>query len=151
MSSEKFYSTGRGGAGNISHGDRPQEPTFAEEGAAVPQLRSERYTTGRGGAGNIRNNDDAQVARRLQDVDGPAGSVSPENPTLNGASVGRGGYGNVIATQQAQEEEKQSFISRVKGLFTGSSRAPSVYEGKEQHKPTAAGSDEITQVGPSNS
>lgn len=146
---DKFYSTGRGGAGNIGQGNTPHEPTFAEEGAAVPEIKTERYTTGRGGAGNMRSNDDAAVARRLQDVDGPAGKVPYENPTVSGASVGRGGYGNVLATREAQEAEKQSFISRVKGIFSGSSRAPSVHEGKEGTK-TNAGSDEITQAGPSN-
>lgn len=125
MSDQKFYSTGRGGAGNIGHGSTPSEPTYAEEGTSVPKIKQEVFTTGRGGAGNMRSNTDAEVARKLQDVDGPAGPVEPENPTLSSAAVGRGGYGNVMATREAANAEKQSFVERVKGLFGKSEESPS--------------------------
>jgi hypothetical protein len=124
MSEQEFYSTGRGGAGNISQGKKPTEPTYVEEGAIVPELKQQVYTTGRGGAGNMRQNDDKEIARKLQDVEGPIGRVSAENPSFSGVSVGRGGYGNVMATKEAQDAEKQSFIQRVKGFF-GSSESTS--------------------------
>lgn len=147
--SSKFYSTGRGGAGNFGQGSRPSEPTYAEEGSAVPQIKTDKFTTGRGGAGNMRSNNDAEVARHLQDVDGPAGYVPSENPTVSSASVGRGGYGNVIATQEAVEAEKQSFIQRVKGLFT--SAPPSATPSSNKTAATAkADSYGISSAGPSS-
>lgn len=142
-----FYSTGRGGAGNIGQGTRPQEPTYAEEGSAVPQIKTEVYTTGRGGAGNMRSNDDPEVARKLQDVDGPAGRVAPENPTMSSASVGRGGYGNVLATREAAEAEKQSFISRVKGIFSSNTSSTNMPSGSASK---TKASESITQAGPSS-
>ncbi|KAF5096781.1 hypothetical protein D0Z03_001553 [Geotrichum reessii] len=128
MSEQEFFSTGRGGAGNIGIGKKPTEPTYVEEGAIVPELKQETYTTGRGGAGNMRQNDDKEIARKLQDVEGPIGRVSAENPSFSGVSVGRGGYGNVMATKEAQDAEKQSFVQRVKGLFSSGDSTPKTSE-----------------------
>lgn len=129
MSDQEFYSTGRGGAGNISHGKKPSEPTYVEEGAIVPELKQQIYTTGRGGAGNMRLNDDKEITRKLQDVEGPVGRVSAENPSFSGVSVGRGGYGNVMATKEAQDAEKQSFLQRVKAFFGSSESTPKAHDG----------------------
>lgn len=129
---DQFYSTGRGGAGNIGRGNKQQEPTFAAEGSNTPQLTTTVYTTGRGGAGNMRVNDDPELARKLQDLNDAApinphaaqhadpnhsSAVPAENPTFANHAVGRGGYGNVIATQHAAAAEKQTFVDRVKGIF----------------------------------
>lgn len=77
---DTFYSTGRGGAGNIAHGSVSHEPTFAAEGSDVPEIRQDVYTTGRGGAGNMRPNTDPELTRIRQDVDVRPGT--PKSPYL---------------------------------------------------------------------
>lgn len=90
--SDEYYSTGRGGAGNVHQG-KPPNVQENRMGATTPHLTSEYYTTGRGGAGNIKKNDREGVEARIaQDVDDPLNGISP---SMSNRSVGRGGYGNL--------------------------------------------------------
>ncbi|PRT56650.1 hypothetical protein B9G98_04270 [Wickerhamiella sorbophila] len=100
--SDRYYSTGRGGAGNLQHG-KPVEHDEQE----IPHLTQKVFTTGRGGAGNMATNSDPQVSRTLQDVEDL--DLAP----IASPTIGRGGYGNVRAGQQASA----NLFSKAKGLF----------------------------------
>jgi hypothetical protein len=90
-----YYSTGRGGAGNIKTGGEIPSPILAPQGSNTPVLSTPMVTTGRGGYGNMVSNDDPALTRKLQDVDGLHNlqSVASNKSFL----VGRGGFGNVIS------------------------------------------------------
>lgn len=100
-----YYSTGRGGAGNIKSSTSLPSPKLVPQGSNTPQLHTNKFSTGRGGYGNMLKNDDPELTRRLQDVDGPK-SPSRENELYAVASnksfsIGRGGFGNVISHQRS--------------------------------------------------
>lgn len=121
---EKYYSTGRGGAGNITHNkDITISPKLGPQGSNTPHINSEKVTTGRGGFGNIIKNDDPELTRKLQDVED-----KPIRPTVSSKSfVGRGGYGNIISDdiytvtsngkQQQQKPEKKGFFNKIISQF----------------------------------
>lgn len=100
--SDRYYSTGRGGAGNLQHG----KPVDHEE-QSIPHLTQKVFTTGRGGAGNMASNSSPQVSRTLQDVEDL--DLAP----IASPTIGRGGYGNVRAGQQASA----NLFSKAKNLF----------------------------------
>lgn len=81
---------------------------------SVHALNQDVYTTGRGGAGNMRSNTGAESTQQAQDEAYSAEQVDPENPTYSNSSIGRGGYGNVTATQHAENDEKKSILERMK-------------------------------------
>lgn len=110
----KFYSTGRGGAGNIGFGSPDLSPQLVPEEQVIHPLNQKVFTTGRGGAGNMRSNDDPELTRKIQDEVKPAPEVDPEAPTMGAISIGRGGFGNVKATQRAETEQKKSILDRMK-------------------------------------
>lgn len=64
---QKFASTGRGGAGNIS--DAANSPKIEPKDLETPTLKHTVVTTGRGGSGNMRTNKDPAETRALQDVE----------------------------------------------------------------------------------
>jgi hypothetical protein len=108
-----YFSTGRGGAGNIAKGRSTPEPQEGEPGDDYPKITQEVYTTGRGGAGNMRQNTDEEKTRMAQDVDQDDRIIEPSR---SNPSFGRGGYGNV---QAAREAEKQTLLQRAMQLFRG--------------------------------
>lgn len=112
---EKYYSTGRGGAGNIAHGMKTPQPTESSIGRGTPHLnkKQEYYTTGRGGLGNMRKNTDEKETRRAQDVDDNPSYTTDPFPTASNKSIGRGGWGNV----NAAKKERESLLARAKKLF----------------------------------
>ncbi|ODV68760.1 hypothetical protein HYPBUDRAFT_152089 [Hyphopichia burtonii NRRL Y-1933] len=106
-----YYSTGRGGAGNIHSSSSIPSPKLVPQGSNTPQLHTKNVSTGRGGYGNMLKNDNPELTRKLQDVDGPP-SVAKENELYAVASnksfsIGRGGFGNVIS-QTKSNSSKQS-------------------------------------------
>ncbi|CAI6341587.1 unnamed protein product [Periconia digitata] len=100
MATERAYSYGRGGAGNITRDDPNGQTTTAD--LATPTLKSDHYTTGRGGTGNMARNDPnfPEIARASQDVEAPV-HREPEGPH----HYGRGGAANVA---HPSEEEKRA-------------------------------------------
>ncbi|CAH6718175.1 hypothetical protein CLIB1444_01S00804 [[Candida] jaroonii] len=123
--SEQYYSTGRGGAGNIAKGSGSTSPKLVPQGSNTPHISSEKLTTGRGGFGNIIKNDDPELTRKLQDVDNGLRPV-----TSSKSYVGRGGYGNIIDENLAprhsnksnkaksdSKAEKHGFFSKIGKLF----------------------------------
>lgn len=136
-----YYSTGRGGAGNIKTSSEAPAPHIVSQGANTPKLTTSKITTGRGGYGNMVNNDNPELSRKLQDVD--YGKKSPElNAVASNMSftVGRGGFGNVVSKTRSngsstgsagnnnlytvislgpdKGSKKGSFVSKVKKLFS---------------------------------
>lgn len=91
-----YYSTGRGGAGNIhkAKGSKEASPKLVPQGSNTPQLHNDVVTTGRGGYGNMMKNDDPEVTRKVQDVEN--NDVRPV--TSNKSFIGRGGYGNIVSS-----------------------------------------------------
>lgn len=140
-----YYSTGRGGAGNIQSSKSLPSPKLVPQGSNTPQLHTNKISTGRGGYGNMLKNDDPELTRKVQDVDGPS-NTSRENDLYAVASnksfsIGRGGFGNVMSNQRSgnsqssqekpalmaissygetlkDEPSKKSFFGKLKGLFT---------------------------------
>jgi hypothetical protein len=104
-----FYSTGRGGAGNIKSSDSIPSPNLAPHGSNTPQLYGDTITTGRGGYGNMVKNSDPELVRKLQDVDTkPKRDIENElqQVTSNKSfSVGRGGFGNVISQTRSRTSQ----------------------------------------------
>ena len=86
------------------HAGKPSPDNGSPE---VPELTQKVFTTGRGGRGNMAHTEDPEVARKFQDCDSP--SLAPvASPT-----IGRGGYGNVRAGQEAS----QSLFSKARNMF----------------------------------
>lgn len=97
-----YYSTGRGGAGNIQSSDQIPSPKLVPMGSNTPQLTTNKITTGRGGYGNMVDNDSPQLSRKLQDVDGPPLENDLKAIASNKSFlVGRGGFGNVISNSRS--------------------------------------------------
>ncbi|ODQ63508.1 hypothetical protein NADFUDRAFT_43828 [Nadsonia fulvescens var. elongata DSM 6958] len=133
-----FFSTGRGGAGNIRQGDPEQlEQKEGLPGENVPYIKQPIFTTGRGGFGNMRHNDEeGKLARKLQDVDDGEDTRGHELSTVkspvyndvahngrpssnnNNYSIGRGGWGNI---QETKRNEKKTFMEKAKEVFSRSS------------------------------
>ncbi|EGW32219.1 uncharacterized protein SPAPADRAFT_55724 [Spathaspora passalidarum NRRL Y-27907] len=122
-----YYSTGRGGAGNMQHSSQIPSPKLIPMGSNTPQLTTSKITTGRGGYGNMISNSDPQLARKLQDVDSPPPGDNELKAIAsnNTFSVGRGGFGNVISHQKSSSS-------------SGSGDVPNLYavtsHNKEQRK-----------------
>lgn len=114
----KFFSTGRGGAGNMGFGSPDLSPTLIPEDKNVHPLHQEVFTTGRGGAGNMRSAEDEKLVQKIQDEVKPAQELDPTKPTMHNASIGRGGFGNVRATMDAEETEKTSILQRMKDALS---------------------------------
>lgn len=118
MANEVYYSTGRGGSGNIAHGPKSPEPQEGEQvGKSIPHLKQTVYTTGRGGIGNMRVNTSKEQARKAQDVDEPDRVIEPQVSNRSVQGFGRGGYGNIQAAKEAQQKEKKSFVQKALNLF----------------------------------
>lgn len=97
-----YYSTGRGGAGNIKSSNEIPSPKLVPQGSNTPALTTSKFTTGRGGYGNMVSNDDPELTRKLQDVDGKPHESELHAVTSNKSfAVGRGGFGNVISSTQS--------------------------------------------------
>ncbi|KAG2734353.1 hypothetical protein G9P44_002359 [Scheffersomyces stipitis] len=95
-----YYSTGRGGAGNIKSSNEIPSPKLVPIGSNTPQLTTSKVSTGRGGYGNMVSNDNPELTRKLQDVDGPTHKQDLYAVTSNKSfSVGRGGFGNVVSNK----------------------------------------------------
>lgn len=96
-----YYSTGRGGAGNIQSSSSIPSPKLVPQGSNTPQLLTSKVSTGRGGYGNMFKNDNPELTRKLQDVDGPLPSSKETDlyavASNKSFSIGRGGFGNVIS------------------------------------------------------
>lgn len=117
-----FYSTGRGGAGNMQSSSTIPSPQLVPQGLNTPQLSSPIISTGRGGYGNMVNNKDPELTRKLQDVDRPR-DASPDLYAVasnKSFSVGRGGFGNVISQTNTSNSQKSSGLEK-NGLYTISS------------------------------
>lgn len=128
-----YYSTGRGGAGNIKTGDELPSPKLVPQGSNTPMINQNKFSTGRGGFGNIVKNDDPELTRKLQDVDGK-NNLQP-TASAKTFSVGRGGAGNVITQQKSNmshksdeanlytisshgaKTKKKGFLGKVKEIF----------------------------------
>lgn len=116
-----YYSTGRGGAGNIhkvKSSESSSSPKLVPQGSNTPQLHNEFITTGRGGFGNMMKNDDPEKTRKAQDVD--TNEVRPV--TSNKSFIGRGGYGNIVSSND--------------NLYTVTSNGRTSEEGKSESKDT---------------
>lgn len=138
-----YYSTGRGGAGNIKLSEEAPSPKLVPQGSNTPAITSSKFTTGRGGYGNMVNNDDPELTRKLQDVDGKPSESELHAVTSNKSfSVGRGGFGNVISNtrsrgssngsgsnnlyavvsngerRRADGEKKKGLVGKVKSFFS---------------------------------
>jgi hypothetical protein len=109
----QYYSTGRGGAGNMLKATSGPEPREINPGEATPHLKQQVYTTGRGGLGNMRSNRDEKETRQAQDVDEQSRFSNSPEPTSSNTSIGRGGYGNVKATRR----EASKLLEKAKNLF----------------------------------
>ncbi|CAN3375654.1 hypothetical protein DIURU_001216 [Diutina rugosa] len=119
-----YYSTGRGGAGNIASVEgAPPSPKIVAQGENYPTLHTAKVSTGRGGYGNMVENSNPDFTRRLQDVDGkPELNVVPSNKSI---SVGRGGFGNITTTKSAASQSSnpmQQTVSPEVNLYTISSQ-----------------------------
>ncbi|KAI5957742.1 hypothetical protein KGF57_003008 [Candida theae] len=107
-----YYSTGRGGAGNIKRSDQQMSsPKLAPVGSGTPRLTTPKVTTGRGGFGNMVDNKDPELTRKLQDVDDNDGltkvkSLDLQATNSRGFSVGRGGFGNVISNSRSRSSSE---------------------------------------------
>lgn len=134
-----YYSTGRGGAGNIKSSSEAPTPHLVPQGSNTPKLTTTKITTGRGGYGNMVNNDSPELARKLQGVDD---NKSPELKAVasnKSFTVGRGGFGNVVSKTRSngsstgsgsnnlytvislggeKHQKKGGFIKKVKSLFS---------------------------------
>lgn len=129
-----YYSTGRGGAGNITSANEQPQPNLVPQGSQTPNLIQPVFSTGRGGAGNMIKNKDPKLARKLQDVDDDY--IEPiesnhsnhhhqnNNPNL---SIGRGGFGNIISPKNSRNKDSEKheksashsgFLSKAKKLFS---------------------------------
>lgn len=140
-SKKVYYSTGRGGAGNIQASDQLPSPKLAPQGSNTPYLHTAKVSTGRGGYGNMVDNKDPELTRKLQDVDGAPSSPKDDlyAVTSNRSfSVGRGGFGNMISRSRSTElpnedvpnlytvtsqpdkkaKKKQGFLGKIKEVFT---------------------------------
>ncbi|RCK60477.1 hypothetical protein Cantr_08027 [Candida viswanathii] len=120
-SKKVYYSTGRGGAGNIQSSDQLPSPKLAPQGSNTPYLHTAKVSTGRGGYGNMVNNDDPELTRKLQDVDGAPSSPKDDlyAVTSNKSfSVGRGGFGNMVSRSRSAEQQDED----VPNLYTVSSQ-----------------------------
>ncbi|KAF2499540.1 hypothetical protein BU16DRAFT_524018 [Lophium mytilinum] len=109
-STERAFSHGRGGAGNI--GKERRESFTSPTDLATPTLKSEHYTTGRGGSGNIAKNDPnhPEVARLAQDVEAPL-KREPEGPH----HYGRGGAANVAVVSEEEARVARENNAKVRG------------------------------------
>ncbi|KAK8140267.1 hypothetical protein PG984_000333 [Apiospora sp. TS-2023a] len=96
---QKYASTGRGGAGNIS--DAANSPKIQPKDLETPTLKHTVVTTGRGGSGNMRTNKDPAETRALQDVEPVVGREKSEGI----AHVGRGGAANVVKLGSPENPE----------------------------------------------
>lgn len=106
-----YYSTGRGGAGNITTGEAPPLPKIVAQGENYPKLHTAYVSTGRGGWGNMVGNSDPELTRKLQDVDGkPELAVTPLNKSF---LVGRGGFGNITTTKLRQSQNLNCMATQV--------------------------------------
>lgn len=112
---QRYYSTGRGGSGNMAHGLKVPTPTESGIGQGTPHInnKQEYYTTGRGGLGNMRKNKDEQETRKAQDVDDSPNYSTDPFPSASNRSIGRGGWGNV----QAAKHQRESLLAKAKKLF----------------------------------
>ncbi|EDK45691.1 conserved hypothetical protein [Lodderomyces elongisporus NRRL YB-4239] len=135
-----YYSTGRGGAGNIRASDEVPSPKLYPQGSNTPHITTSKFSTGRGGFGNMVDNKDPQLSRKLQDVDGEElRDTSPELQAINSNksfSVGRGGFGNVISKSRSHSSQGAGLGSDkedVPNLYTVSSR------GEKKHKQKKGG------------
>lgn len=110
---EQYFSTGRGGAGNILRSSKSPEPQEVKPGEVTPHIKQQVYTTGRGGLGNMRSNKNDEETRQAQDVDEQSRFDNSPEPTYSNSSIGRGGYGNVRATKK----ENNKLFEKAKNLF----------------------------------
>lgn len=124
MSDKVYYSTGRGGAGNIKSSKDAPSPELAPH-TSVPTLQTDTVTTGRGGLGNMLKNDNPELTRKAQDVDNK-NDVMPI--TSNKSFIGRGGYGNIITSEDnlyavtsngpsEKDPKKKSFLLKISSFF----------------------------------
>lgn len=140
-----YYSTGRGGAGNIKSSNVLPSPKLIPQGSNTPQLTSQKVSTGRGGYGNMLKNDNPELVRKLQDVDSPSTSQQQNElyavASNKSFSIGRGGFGNVVSTSRSNgskndnggnnlmaisshgdrsinSKKKPGFLAKVKSYFT---------------------------------
>ncbi|ODV89685.1 hypothetical protein CANCADRAFT_141971 [Tortispora caseinolytica NRRL Y-17796] len=115
----KYVSMGRGGAGNVRSADEEIQVEEGSAGQDIPVLEQKVFTTGRGGRGNMMHNDDPKLSRMAQDIDENKEEVleahTGDKPTFyeSGMSVGRGGYGNIRQTEEAE----RSLFEKAKELF----------------------------------
>ncbi|WPK23853.1 hypothetical protein PUMCH_001103 [Australozyma saopauloensis] len=135
-----YYSTGRGGAGNILSSTEAPSPQMVPQGSNTPKLTTSKITTGRGGYGNMVNNDSPELARKLQDVDGQQKKPDLYAVASNKSfTVGRGGFGNVVSKTRSngssvgsggnnnlytvislggEKHKKTGFVKKVKNFFS---------------------------------
>lgn len=124
MSDQVYYSTGRGGAGNIKASKDAPSPELAPR-TSVPPLHNDTVTTGRGGLGNMMKNDNPELTRKAQDVD-QKNDVKPV--TSNKSFIGRGGYGNFISSDDNlytvtsngpndEDSKKKSLVLKIASFF----------------------------------
>lgn len=125
MTDKKYYSTGRGGSGNIQSSEDAPSPKLVPQGSNTPKLNNEFVSTGRGGYGNMVKNDDPKLTRKLQDVDSKP-DIHPV--TSNKSFIGRGGYGNFINKESNDNEpnlysvvsndpNEKSLFQKISGFF----------------------------------
>lgn len=124
---EVYFSTGRGGAGNIKSSETLPSPKLVPQGSNTPQLQTQYVTTGRGGYGNMMKNDNPEMTRKAQDVDGQELSQVASNKSF---TIGRGGAGNVVSNENHDDlyavtstgpgepnKDKKGFMGKIKGFF----------------------------------
>jgi len=123
-STDRAFSHGRGGAGNI--GKERRESFTNPSDLVTPTLKSDHYTTGRGGSGNIAKNDPQhpELARAAQDVE-PI--IKREQDVRQ--HYGRGGAANIAAVgdqkdakspqkdAKSPEEEHKSLLEKGKEIL----------------------------------
>ncbi|QRG37921.1 hypothetical protein FDK38_002308 [Candidozyma auris] len=133
-----YYSTGRGGAGNMKRSSSIPSPKLVPQGSNTPAITQNKFTTGRGGYGNMVENEDPELTRKLQDVDGKKTKDEDLHAvsSTKSFSVGRGGFGNVVSADNSSgsgsnsnnlytvvsqgskhHEKKKGLMQKVKGLF----------------------------------
>ncbi|KAI0462559.1 hypothetical protein LJB42_004053 [Komagataella kurtzmanii] len=134
-SQEIFFSTGRGGAGNMGKGESLPSPKLEPQRSRISTNENELspiYSTGRGGFGNMQNKKDIGEMAHLDEEMGIAPVHSKKmSEQQQHVAVGRGGYGNVLTASQSRgledrEETSEdakprngnSFFRKIKKLFS---------------------------------
>jgi len=121
-----YYSTGRGGAGNIKKSSQLPSPKLDPQSSNTPHLTTPKVTTGRGGFGNMVDNNDPELTRKLQDVEredlSNVKSLDLQAINSKGVSVGRGGFGNVILNSRSRSSSEHE--NGIPALYSVSSHGP---------------------------